>query len=282
MKMYIIVSICACFFLGTAFSETDRKNEILEHIEALWDENKFDELDQYIVDITKNDIFFPALLFEGINNYRKGAQSEDMIATFEKIKHVSTSNLSLVSPIFMDMLESSILKANRLLDIYKNNGVTKEYRLLHYNPRNLSPEKKSSKWSNGFEHLITECPSFSICSSNLAISTISSNIKQHKSVSVESTTNDKLLINGLRVSTSIEALKIDVDEICRSPDPRIYIPCLLENISDPDSSVSKMAIWAIIRIGKNSSDVIQALKDHSSKGRATSKYANHALCYLLK
>ena len=299
--------------LGIADERTPPSSAAIHQtLERLWGERQFDALDEYVTRLGQEwNAYVPAQLAKAIYSYNNDVDIEEAIKRLEEIRAALRMNIALASPLFMELLDSRILRYRSLARWYSEKGLTRDRLIKMYAPREMDPSKLSKHW--GDEMLFFNAPEVFLTKQgvlpsakgraetavssleHVPVTTLQGRVGDEK----QPMTERKLfaqelvrrrvadggvsnLVQSLRAGDSAYTYHDTVEELVKTG--ASAIPELVKFINDPAHLPydQKMAIWALVRIGVADPDVIQTLRSISSNtDRADlAKYAQDALQYL--
>ena len=285
---------------------------IYQTLDQLWGERQFDALDEYVTRLGQEwNAYVPAQLAKAIYSYNNDVDIEAAIKRLEEIRAALRMNIALASPLFMELLDSRILRYRSLARWYSEKGLTRDRLIKMYAPREMDPSKLSKHW--GDEMLFFNAPEVFLTKQgvlpsakgraetavssleHVPVTTLQGRVGDEK----QPMTERKLfaqelvrrraadggvsnLVQSLRAGDSSYTYHDTVEALVEVG--ASAIPELVRFINDPAHLPydQKMAIWVLVRIGVADPDVIQTLQSVSSNtDRADlAKYAQDALQYL--
>ena len=318
MKNYILfflIILCAHFpILAIAAEENPPTSAtIYQTLEQLWSGRQYDELKTYIemLDRSWGD-YIPVQIAHAIYSYKYGAQVEDAIDRLNILRTRLQSNITIASPVFMELLDSRILRYEKTKMFYLQEGVSREKRLTDRDPLVKTEFKHSEHW--GEEMLFFNAPEVFLSESGVRSAAITGRdetsvraIEQIPGETLQGEVGDDQksmperkafaqelvrrrgadggvsnLVRSLRAGDNPYTYQDTVEELAKVGPTAI--PALVEFINDPAHFPrdQKMAIWALVRIGVADPTVIQTLQTISANtDRADlAKYAQDALQHL--
>ena len=119
--LFCLLNLNVAFCAQTVAKASQSSFDIFQTVENLWSAREFKELDKYIKELEQLwKGYVPVEIALAIYSYQYGAQVEDSI---EKLKMVREKlNIEMASPIFMSLLDSRILRYEKLQQFYKKMG----------------------------------------------------------------------------------------------------------------------------------------------------------------
>jgi hypothetical protein len=287
--------------------------DIHKTLEGLWGGGSYKGLAEYVREINaKWPGYVPVKLTLAIYSFQYGAQVEDSLLLLKKLREDLSADISIASPVFIDLLDSRIARYERLNEFYLQNGISREQRLAERNPLEETSFKHSNRWVGGDENLYFTAPEVFI--SNFGGRDVANALPEIRYINLEKLTIIELessisdvkktmpfrkaavrelvqrraaagagkLVQSLGADDSLYTHLDAVDELVKLG--ALAIPDLVAFINDPNqySGAQRIAIWALVRIGVADNDVVQTLQSiiNRSNNPALPQYAKHALLHL--
>lgn len=283
-------------------------------LERLWSNREFVEADAYVKALKKTwSNYVPVQLTLAIYSDHFGGQVEDAIDRLESIRERLGADVGAASPVFMDLLDSRIIRYKKAHKFYLQQGISREQRLAERDPLKRTEFKHSRHWVGVDEMLYFNAPEVFLTEQGVvpahsdesvtddpvlrqkneqellqSISDDKTPMHTRKAVAKElvekraAKSDPKELFQGLDEANMVYTYRDTVEELAKVG--RDAVPGVLEALNDPAGSNidKKCAIWALVRIGVADPAVIQTLQAMSSNtDRADlAKYAQDALQYL--
>lgn len=286
---------------------------IYQTLEQLWSNRQYDELKTYIETLDRSwGDYVPVQIASAIYSYKYGAQVEDAIDRLNTLRARLQPNIAASSPVFMELLDSRILRYEKTKKFYLQQSISRANRLTERNPLKKTEFKPSKHW--GEEMLFFNAPEAFLTESGVRSAAIKDRVAtavpsldqalvktlqrdvgdEKKPMAERKAFAQELvrrrvaeggisnLVQSIRAGDSSYTYQDTVEELAKAGPSAI--PALIEFINDPAHFPrdQKMAIWALVRIGVADAEVIRALQAVSAiTDRADLvKYAQDALHYL--
>ncbi len=272
-----------------------KPREIVNTINALWQQEDFDEIEAYIASLmAHHGNYLPAKIAEAIQLYNRGAQSEDLVHKLNIILKDIKNHATEISPACRRQVESTIFRHLKFLEYYTESGYSKAQRLKKANPKNMPRHRRAKSWSFSFDFFLEACPPVSLPGdpsalavryhaalpiariSALGIPELKQKIMDEKSGIAERTAAVNVLnkkagredITYLIECFSYYNYKIAtacaVAVSGNEQHKQVVISILLKTIADKRNAYSLALLdnmlWALIRIGKTSPGILPALE----------------------
>lgn len=269
--------------------------EIFDTLNRLWKDKKYEEADIYVRELHSVwSNYVPAELTWAIHAFHFGTQLEDCIDRAKALKGVLEKDIELASPLFVSELGDYIGREEGTLSFYEANGHDRARRAAERNP--IDPHAKvkpTSRWlwmEDFFYCLVPEV----ILGDKVVWreGDIPEPDRKHEGLSDkqlhwllgvdETTLTEKMAIcreltRRMEVEGGVEKVvrgilgvnvvylyPAMVASLMASPDEAI--PALVTFLKTPIDRYNptmqrKMAIWALVRIGRADGEVLRALED---------------------
>ena len=287
---------------------------IYETLEDLWSNRKYSELNTYVDELKRSwNTYVPVQLTLAIYSYKYGAQVEDTIGRLKAIRDKLNADIAASSPVFMELLDGRILRYEKTEQFYKESGITREDRMEQRNPLNKTAFKHSKHWVGVDEMLYFNAPEVFLTEQGIAPAnpveeaTSDSKLKEKDAQDLLQSVGDdkesmctrkaavkelirkrreegsfKQLARGLNEANMVYTYRDTVEALTAAGSDAV--PTVLEALNDPAASNTdkKYAIWALVRIGVATPDVMQTLRAMAEGSNRTgvADYAERALEYL--
>ncbi|MBU0677963.1 MAG: hypothetical protein KJ626_07575 [Verrucomicrobia bacterium] len=312
--LLLLLSVFLPLFVGAAEENPPSSTAIYQTLEQLWSSRKFTELTEYVHELRSSwDGYVPVELTLAIYSDQYGAQVEDAIDRLESLRERLGADVGAASPVFMELLDSRIIRYKKAQKFYLQQGISREQRLAERDPLKKTEFKHSKHWVGVDEMMYFNAPEVFLTEQGIIPAhpgesvTDDTGLKQKnaqqllQSISDDQTTMDvrkaaarelvkkratkgdlKEVAQGLDEANMVYTYRDTVEELAKVG--REAVPGVLEALNAPSGSNTdkKCAIWALVRIGVADPDVIQTLQAISENAdRADlAKYAQDALQYL--
>lgn len=287
--------------------------EIYITLDDLWGRGCFDELDSYVSDIRNSwKNYLPVCLAYATYSYKCQVDVGEAISVLKNIRQSLNRDFVSASPVFMELLDSRILRYQKTADFRKNHGYTRERLLATIGPRKVDPEKRSKDWGDAMLYfnapelylsergvvpanpesmMVTDSQLQkkerhdllqSVGDDNVSIRTRKAAVKEL--VQKRADKGDlKQLARGLYEANMVYTYRETVKELASVG--RDAVPVILEALNDSVASNTdkRCAIWALARVGVANQEVVQTLRSIAEDSDSTdgvSDYAKRALEYL--
>ena len=312
--VFMLINLAVPLFASAMDTKTPPSSAIIyQTLEQLWSDREYDKLTSYIETLEHSfGEYVPFQIARAMYSYKYGAQVEDAIDRLSALQSGLQANIATASPVFMELLDSRILRYQRTRMFYLQEGVSREKRLADRNPLAKTEFKHSEHW--GEEMLFFNAPEVFLAGSGVKSAVITGRdailVQAIEKVPVETLQaevgDDKKpmierkvfaqelvlrrgtdggvsnLVRSLRAGDSPYTYQYTVEELAKVGPTAI--PALVEFINDPAhfSPDQKMAIWALVRIGVIDPTIIHTLQTISANTERLdlAKYAQDALRYL--
>ncbi len=140
-----------------------KPREIVNTINALWQQEKFDEIDTYVASLmAHHGSYLPARTVEAVQSYQRGAQSEDLVHKLNIILKDIKNHAAEISPACREGVESIIFQHLKFLEYHTESGYSKEQRLKKASPKNIPRHRRAKSWSYMFDFFLEVCPPVSL------------------------------------------------------------------------------------------------------------------------
>lgn len=285
---------------------------IYQTLNDLWKRGRFNKLDTYIADLrhSRGD-YLPVRLAFATYSYKSHVDVDKAISELEEVRKLLTRDLLFASPIFMDVLDSRILRYKKTAQFRSDAGYTRTKLLTTIDPRKMNSSKRSKTW--GDEMLYFNAPEVILSEQGVipayaeesmmpntklkqkdALELLQSVGNHKSSMSVRKTAVNELikkrtaegglkeLARGLNEANMVYTYRDTVKELEKSGTNAV--PHVITALNDPIASNGdkKCAIWALVRIGVASPEVVQTLQATAENTNRSdvAEYAQRALKYL--
>jgi len=277
-----------------------------------WVHGCFAKMDSYVKGLQGNRPgYVPSRLVRATYAYKNKVDIEQAVLILEETKHSTEMNWSSYSPLFVELLDGVIYRYKDVTASYKKMGLTKDRLFTIYNPRTMTPAKRSKRWGdenlffNAPEVLMTNnlvipiqpaetvAPSPSmmakterelkliICGDNTPIlerkAAVKALVSQRRAVGL------KEVAKGLYEAELLYTYNDTADEVVRAR--AAAVPVILGLLNDPAQRISqkKFVIWPLVRIGDTRPEVLQTLQKLATNATVSTDdraYAERALRHL--
>lgn len=308
----VLLGLLAPGFGLAADTQPPTSTSIYETLDDLWKQGRFDDLDSYVSELRSSwGDYLPARLAHATYSFKCQVDVEKALLILEELRAVLDRDLVFASPIFMDLLDSRILRYRKTAQFRSDNGYTREKLLTTIDPRKMDPTKRSKDW--GDEMLYFNAPEVFLTEDgvipaqpedatihdaavmqkddqellqflgddNATLHTRKSAVRKLVQKRVERG-DLKQLARGLDEANMVYTYRDTVEELTSVGGDAV--PVILEALNDPASSNTdkKGAIWALVRIGVVDPEVIQSLRSiaEGSDRAGVAGYAERALKHL--
>lgn len=286
---------------------------IYETLEDLWGNRKYAELSTYANELKSSwDTYAPVQLSLAIYSYKYGTQVEDAIGRLKALRDRLNADIVVSSPVFMELLDGRILRYEKAEKFYRENGITREVRMKQRNPLKKTAFKHSEHWGGVDEMLYFNVPEVfltekGIAPANPVDEAISDSKLKNKDIQelllfvgddkvsmrmrkaaikeliLKRTEegNLKQLVRGLDEASMVYTYRDTVEALVSVGHDAVS--AILETLNDAVASNTdkRYAIWALIRVGVATPNVVQTLQTLAEgSDRAVADYAERALNYL--
>ncbi len=311
-SLLILLTVFLPFLAIAAETNPPSSATIYQTVEQFWSNHQYGQLAAYIDTLERSySDYVPVQIVRAIYSYKYGAQVEDAIDRLRALRSRLQRDIAAASPVFMELLDSRILRYEKTKQFYIQQGISPGQRLTDRDPLKTTDFTHSEHW--GDEMLFFNAPEVFLLEHGVApvhpeeAATPDPKLKQKDTqellqsvgddkttmplrratakalVEKRASTGDlKELASGLDEANMVYTYRDTVEELAKVG--RDAVPSVLEALNDPASSNTdkKCAIWALVRIGVADPSGIQTLQAISTNtDRADlAKYAQDALQYL--
>lgn len=316
-SLSLLLTVFLPLVVGTAEEKPPSSTAIHQTVEQLWRSRRFAELSEYVQDLQRVwGGYVPVELTLAIYSSNYGGQVEDEIQRLKVLRSRLRGNMTAASPVFMELLDSRILRKERHQGLYLRLGISREQRLAERDPLKKTNFKHGEHWEAVDEMLYFNAPEVFLTEQGVSVAcpepaaAPDPRLKQKDTEELLQSISDgeipiierKAFIQELvrrrgaaGVANLVQSLwESDCGYTCKDTVEALVqvgppaIPELIECINDAARAGSysmEPAIWALVRIGVADPSVIKTLETISSDGdRAKlvklAKYAQDALEYL--
>ena len=277
-----------------------------------WVHGCFAKMDAYVKGLQGNwSGYVPSRLVHATYAYMNKVDIEQAVLILEETRLSTEMNWSSYSPLFVELLDGVIFRYKDITASYKRMGLTKDRLFTIYNPRTMSPAKRSKRWGdenlffNAPEVMVTNnlvvsvsplktaAPSPSlmaktekelkliICGDNTPIierkAAVRALVSQRRAVGLQE------VAKGLYEAELLYTYNDTADEVVRAGSAAV--PVILGLLNDPAQRISqkKFVIWPLVRIGNTRPEVLQTLQmlaTNAAVSKDDRAYAERALRHL--
>lgn len=281
---------------------------IYDTLEQLWGGREFAEVDAYVKQLAISwSNYLPVQLTLATYSYQYGGQVEDAVDRLKTLREKLSADVRAASPMFMELLDSRIIRYEDLSQFYSMKGISREQRLTERNPLKKTKFKHAKHWAgvddmlyfNAPEVFLTEGssipaypdgdepPDFDVTQKDaselleliggeiITMRTRKAAVKELIRIRETNGNPNELIqgfdegVMGYTYHDTVEALvEIGVDAI----------PSIFNVLTDPGKGLSaaKYSIWALLRIGVYDEQVADALKSVINNPLALPDLVNYA------
>jgi len=312
--MIVAFFLCALppLFAMSADANAPSSASIHQTLEQLWSGRQYRELTAYVEGLERSwGDYAPILLARALHSYQYGAQIEVCIDRLHALRTKIQSSMVYASPIFMELLDSRILRYEKLQKFYLEQGITPEKRRAERDPLVKTKFIHSDHW--GEEMLFFNTPEVFITPDGIkparerperltnsvleradmpqliAILSNEENDMLYRKVASQEIVRRRAakggvaeLVNSLRLSDMSYTSQDTADALVAIG--RDAVPLIVNFMNQPQrySGDQMLAIWVLVRIGIKDASVMQALQSVATNKRmfGAQRYAKDAMQYL--
>ena len=301
-----------------AASQPPGSAEIFDVVNTLWTDKKYAEADAYVRDLHAAwSNYIPTELTWVLHARRFGTQVEACIERAKALQDALENDIELASPAFMEVFSNYILRAEGMASFYETSGHGRERRAVERNPLNpnarfkpprrwlgaeyylyiLAPEAvfgAEVKWREG-GRLPADKPIDGVSGDELLwqLGVIGTSLKDKMAICqklvqrMEQEGGAGRIVREFTGASVLYTYPMLVASLTAVPDEAIPALVAFLEVSPnerQDNLERKMAIWALVRIGRADGEVLRALEDcrAAHPDDELGDYAARAIDYLTR
>jgi len=285
---------------------------IYAKIDSMWRNGRFDNIDSYVNKLNeRSNTYIPTQIAYATYSHNCEVDIHKTIDLLAKIKEFIKDKLEYVSPVFEELLESTIIQYTKTEEFYNRNKVSQQFLWSIYNPRTMKPDKRSKRW--GDENLFFNAPDVLVTNNLVVPVKPLETVAPSPSLMAKTEKELKLIICGdntpiIERKAAVRALVAQrhaaglrevakglyeaellytyndsADELVRAG--AAAVPVILGLLNDPAQRISqkKFVIWPLVRIGNTRPEVLQTLQmlaTNAAVSKDDRAYAERALRHL--